>query len=88
MLGLNLTQEPRAIREAKEEGREVEAIALVTRLLRRRLRQELSDEMRSRINTLSLDRLENLGEALLDFEALESVEVVSSSVSVSSSSTT
>jgi hypothetical protein len=34
MLGLDLTQEPRAIREAKEE----EALAIVTRLLGRRLR--------------------------------------------------
>lgn len=70
MLGLNLTEEPRAIREAKQEGREAEAIALVTRLLTRRLQQELSEETRSRLNTLSLEQLENLGEALLDFEAI------------------
>ncbi|NJK52103.1 MAG: DUF2887 domain-containing protein, partial [Leptolyngbyaceae cyanobacterium SU_3_3] len=51
MLGLDLTKEPRAIREAKQEGREegqrLEAIALVTRLLTRRLRQEISEELRS-----------------------------------------
>lgn len=74
MLGLDLTQEPRAIREAKqegrEEGREVEAIALITRQLTRRFRQELSEEIRSRIQALSLEQLENLGEALLDFQVL------------------
>ncbi|MEH2180292.1 DUF4351 domain-containing protein [Nostoc sp.] len=78
MLGLNLTQEPRAIREAKEEerveGREVEAIALVTRLLTRQLRQELPQEMLSRIHALSLEQLENLGEALLEFEVIADLE--------------
>ncbi len=74
MLGLNLTEEPRAIREAKEEGREAEAIALITRLLTRRLRQELSEEMRSRLTTLPLPVLENLSEALLDFTSLADLE--------------
>lgn len=74
MLGFNLTEEPRAIREAKEEGREEEAIALVTRLLIRRLRQELSEEMRSRISALPLPVLENLSEALLDFTNLSDFE--------------
>ncbi|MEH2119280.1 DUF2887 domain-containing protein [Nostoc sp.] len=46
MLGLDLTQEPRTIREANEEGSEVEAIALITRQLTRRLGQELPQEMR------------------------------------------
>jgi len=74
MLGLDLTQEPRAIREAKAEGREEQAIALVTRQLSRRLGQELSDEMRSRLLTLSLPVLEDLGEALLDFTSLADLE--------------
>lgn len=33
MLGLNLTEEPRAIREAKEEGREEGILAVVIRQL-------------------------------------------------------
>ncbi|WP_404790901.1 DUF4351 domain-containing protein [Altericista sp. CCNU0014] len=78
MLGLNLTQEPRAIREAKaegrEEGRESEAIALVTRQLTRRLQQELPEAMRSRLTTLPLPVLEDLSEALLDFTGLSDLE--------------
>ncbi|GAA6620235.1 Rpn family recombination-promoting nuclease/putative transposase [Scytonema sp. NUACC26] len=78
MLGLDLTQEPRAIREAKEEGRvegrEVEALALITRLLTRRLGLELSDEMRSLLSTLPLSVLEDLSEALLDFTTLADLE--------------
>ncbi|KYC42940.1 hypothetical protein WA1_12575 [Scytonema hofmannii PCC 7110] len=74
MLGLDLTQEPRAIREAKEEGQEVEAMVLITRQLTRRLGQELSDEMRSLLSTLSLSLLEDLSEALLDFNTIADLE--------------
>jgi predicted transposase/invertase (TIGR01784 family) len=78
MLGLNLSEEPRAIRDAKqegrEEGREAEAIALVTRQLTRRLGQNLSEEMRSQLSTLSLPVLEDLSEALLDFTSLPDLE--------------
>ncbi|MEX0272496.1 Rpn family recombination-promoting nuclease/putative transposase [Leptolyngbyaceae cyanobacterium UHCC 1019] len=74
MLGIDLTQEPRAIREAKQEGREEQTIALITRFLARRLRQELSEEMRSRLSALPLPRLEDLGEALLDFTTLAGLE--------------
>ncbi|MEH2275216.1 MAG: DUF2887 domain-containing protein [Nostoc sp.] len=44
MLGLDLTQEPRAIWKTKEEEPEVEAIALITQQLTRRLGQELLQE--------------------------------------------
>jgi predicted transposase/invertase (TIGR01784 family) len=74
MLGLNLTIEPRAIREAKDEGREEAAIALITRQLSRRLGQELTEEVRSRLSTLSLSVLEDLGEALLDFSTIVDLE--------------
>ena len=51
MLGLDLSEEPRVIREAKaeglEEGREVEAIALITRQLTRRLGQAMPAFMQS-----------------------------------------
>lgn len=47
-----------------------EAVKLVLRMLPRRLKQELSEEVRSRITALALPQLEELGEALVDFEGL------------------
>jgi Domain of unknown function (DUF4351) len=35
---------------------------------------ELPQEVRSQIETLSLEQLENLGEALLDFQAIADLE--------------
>jgi len=35
---------------------------------------ELSQPLRKRIKTLSLEKLENLGEALLDFQAIADLE--------------
>ena len=78
MLGLTL-QETRVYQEAKAEGREEgerrgrqqEATSLVLKLLKRRLHQELSTEVRSRIETLALPQLEALTETLLDFTCLE-----------------
>ncbi len=43
---------------------------LVLRLLQKRV-EELPQELRERIQTLSLEQLEALGEALLDFTAIE-----------------
>ncbi|MBE9053966.1 Rpn family recombination-promoting nuclease/putative transposase [Nostocales cyanobacterium LEGE 11386] len=73
MLGITL-QETRVYREIKQEGiqegeqrgREAEAYQLVMRLLSRRL-GELPQEVRQCVESLSLEQLENLGEALLDF---------------------
>ncbi|MDB9466595.1 Rpn family recombination-promoting nuclease/putative transposase [Dolichospermum circinale] len=76
MLGLDL-EEPRAIREAKEEGREEgrkqEAISLVIRLLNRRL-DGISQQCCSQIQLLSLSQIETLGEDLLDFVAVADLE--------------
>jgi predicted transposase YdaD len=76
MLGITL-KETRVYREIKqegrEEGREAEARSLVFRLLTRRV-GELSQEVRSRIETLSLEQLENLGEALLDFNSMTDLQ--------------
>jgi predicted transposase/invertase (TIGR01784 family) len=74
MLGLDFTQEPRAIREAKDEGREEQTIALITRQLTRRLGHPISEEVRSRFSTLPLPVLEDLGEALLDFSTIADLE--------------
>ena len=50
----------------KQEGKQ----ELILRLLQRRV-GELSSELQERIKSLSLNQLENLGEALLDFTATE-----------------
>jgi hypothetical protein len=63
MLGLRF-EETRVYQEAKAE----EAATLVLRQLTRRLKQELSEEMRSQVMALPLPQLEELAEALLDFE--------------------
>jgi predicted transposase YdaD len=64
MLGITL-KETRVYREIKEE----EARSLILRQLTRRV-GELTQELRDRIDILSLEQLENLGEALLDFTSL------------------
>jgi predicted transposase/invertase (TIGR01784 family) len=68
MLGITL-RETRVYREIKEEGREEEGRSLILRQLTRRV-GELPQDVRSRIETLSLEQLENLGEALLDFTGM------------------
>ena len=60
--------------EGREAGREEQTIALITRLLNRRLGQPVSEEMRSRLATLPLPILEDLSEALLDFTRLADLE--------------
>jgi predicted transposase YdaD len=65
MLGITL-KETRVYREIKQEGREAEARSLILRQLTRRV-GELPQELPDRIETLSLEQLENLAEALLDF---------------------
>jgi flagellar biosynthesis/type III secretory pathway protein FliH len=54
----------------KQEGKQEGQQRLILRLLQRRV-GELSPELHKRIQSLSLNQLENLGEALLDFTALE-----------------
>ncbi len=53
----------------REEGRKAEGQLLILRQLTRRV-GELPQEVLDRIETLSLEQLENLGEALLDFQAM------------------
>jgi predicted transposase YdaD len=52
--------------EFLQEGEQIGEIKLILRQLSRRI-GELSPETRSQIQALSIDRLESLGEALLDF---------------------
>ena len=72
MLGITL-QETRVYREIKQEGRSVEAKTLVFRLLTRRV-GELPQGVRSRVESLSLEQLEDLGEALLDFQGMSDLD--------------
>jgi len=53
--------------EIKGEGRQEEAINLLLRQLNRRI-GGISAELSANIQSLSLENLENLGEALLDFK--------------------
>lgn len=73
MLGITL-KETRVYREIKEEGREEEARSLIFRQLTRRV-GELPQQVRSRVEILSLEQLENLGEALLDFTSMTDLQV-------------
>ncbi|AVH67168.1 MULTISPECIES: DUF4351 domain-containing protein [unclassified Nostoc] len=57
----------------EQRGREAEGQLLILRLLTRRV-GELPQEVRSQIENLSLEQLENLGEALLDFQAIADLE--------------
>ncbi|MEA5619923.1 Rpn family recombination-promoting nuclease/putative transposase [Cronbergia sp. UHCC 0137] len=76
MLGL-ITEEPRAIREAKEEGheqgREKEARSLILRQLNKKL-GKIPNVLLLQIQKLSLEQVETLGEALLDFSTLGDLE--------------
>ncbi|MCL6750469.1 Rpn family recombination-promoting nuclease/putative transposase [Nostoc sp. CCCryo 231-06] len=84
MLGITL-RETRVYREIKQEGiqegeqrgreqgREEGEKSLVLRLLARRV-GELPQEVRSQVESLSLEQLENLGEALLDFSSMADLD--------------
>jgi predicted transposase YdaD len=59
----------------QQEGAQREAIALILRQLNRRLRlQSLPESLLSQVQQLSLPQLENLSEALLDFQTLADLE--------------
>jgi predicted transposase/invertase (TIGR01784 family) len=68
MLGITL-QETRVYREI----REVEARSLILRQLNRRV-GELPEDVRSQVESLPLEQLENLGEALLDFTSMADLD--------------
>jgi predicted transposase/invertase (TIGR01784 family) len=63
-------QETRVYQEAKEEGMEQQAFNMVIRQLSRKF-GALSDEVRSPLQQLSVEQLEALAEALLDFSSVE-----------------
>jgi predicted transposase YdaD len=59
-------KQTRVYQEARQEGRQVEASLMLKRLLSKRF-GKLNDRRLEAINNLSLEQLEDLGEALLDF---------------------
>ena len=65
MLGLSDLKQTRVYQEAMEEGERM----LILRLLTRKL-GEIPQGLQGRIEELPLTQLENLGEALLDFEQM------------------
>lgn len=77
MLGITL-QETRFYQDVKEEGKQVgkqeEAKTFVLRLLTKRF-GEVPSDLNSQIARLSLEQLEALGEALLDFVSLDDLAV-------------
>jgi Domain of unknown function (DUF4351) len=58
----------------EQRGEVKEAQALILRLLKRRV-GSISIDRETRIKTLPLDRLEELGEALLDFSSIADLEL-------------
>jgi predicted transposase YdaD len=60
----------RGIAEGKQEGKQEGEQNLVVRQLQKRV-GNLPEEIRKKIQTLALNQLESLGEALLDFTAIE-----------------
>ncbi|MBE9083586.1 MULTISPECIES: DUF2887 domain-containing protein [unclassified Tolypothrix] len=68
MLGITL-RETRVYREIKEEGEK----SLVLRQLAKRV-GELPQEVSQQVESLSLEQLENLGEALLDFTSMADLQ--------------
>lgn len=73
--------EQRGEQRGREEGRKAEGQLLILRQLTRRV-GELPQEVLDRIETLSLEQLENLGEALLDFQAIADLETWFSTLDV------
>jgi predicted transposase YdaD len=72
MLGTEL-QQTRVYKDAKAEGRTEEGQLLILKMLTRKL-SNISPEVRSRVNSLTIEQLESLGEDLLDFTSMADLE--------------
>ena len=73
MFLLSDIKQTRVYQEAKQEGRQEGEAQLVVRLLSKRL-GKISDRRIQVINRLTLEQLDNLGEALLDFGELADLD--------------
>ena len=72
MFGTEL-QQTRVYKDAKAEGRTEEGQLLILKQLTRKL-GSISPEVRSRVNGLTIEQLESLGEDLLDFTSISDLE--------------
>ncbi len=75
MLGIEL-QQTRVYQEARAEEREIglqRERALILKQLTRKI-GNLSPQLQARVSALEIDRLESLGEALLDFTSMSDLE--------------
>ena len=72
MLGITF-EETRFYQDIKEEGEEKWERKLILRQLTRRVGQ-LSPEVQKKVEKLPLEQLENLGEALLDFNSMADLQ--------------
>ena len=70
MLGIELEQ-TRVYQDAKAEGKAEEGRALVLKQLTRKLGRPIEPDLQSRVNSLPIEQIESLGEALLDFQEVE-----------------
>lgn len=70
MLGIELEQ-TRVYQDAKAEGKAEEGRSLVLKLLTRKLGRSIDLDLQSRVNSLTIEQIEALGEALLDFQAMD-----------------
>ena len=61
------------LNEGRQQGKQEEAVAMITRLLNRRF-GSLSPELQKRLRGLTLEQLEELSEVLLDFTAIAQLE--------------
>ena len=73
MFLLSDIKQTRVYQEAREEGRQEEASSMLQRLLSKRF-GKINDRRLENINSLSLEKLEDLGEALLDFNDIADLD--------------
>ncbi len=81
MFLLSDIKQTRVYQEAKEEGRQEEASSMLQRMLSKRFGKisapqsgSLRDRRLENINNLSLEQLEDLAEALLDFNDIADLD--------------
>ncbi|ACB52801.1 unknown [Crocosphaera subtropica ATCC 51142] len=73
LLRKDIMKESVIYQEIRAEGQQEEAVNLLLRQLNRRI-GGISPELSHKIRSMSLEQLENLGEALLDFHSLQDLE--------------
>ncbi len=70
----DILQESVIYQKIINQGEKIEAIALVKRLIKKRF-GDLTENMQSQIETLTIEQLESLGESLFDFNFVEDISL-------------